>query len=144
MANHLHLSSSEEEEEKEKDGLTALEQAANYAINFNMAGLFRIESNMFVPFLREHLCQDDAFVSIRNRNGNGGDSRSNVNVKAVASAFRKAVDAIDAHRVQSEKIGKILVSRYVLFVCLFVYAFSMSDIQCIQYYLRHVIYYCAV
>ena len=117
LANHLHLLSSSEEE----DGLTALEQAANYAINFNMAGLFRIESSMFVPFLREHLCQDDVFISIRNRNGNGMDGKSNVNVKAVASAFRKAVDAIDAHRVQSEKIGKILVSRYVLFVCLTFY-----------------------
>ena len=48
----------------EKAGFDALYQATGYVINFNMAGLFRIQSNMFVSFLRKHLCEETSLARV--------------------------------------------------------------------------------
>lgn len=87
-----HLSSNKVNDDS---GLEALLSAADYTVNFNMAGLYRIESTMFVKWLRKHLCNADAF----------GDR---TNAAAVASAFVKVIDKIDSERVDCEKIGKEL------------------------------------
>ncbi|KAL9179193.1 hypothetical protein ACHAXT_008483 [Thalassiosira profunda] len=79
------------------DGYSALERAADYVVDFNMAGLFRIESKMFVKFLREHLCDVNSI---------GPYSKGAAAVEA--AAFGKVVGKIDEHRVQSERIGKVL------------------------------------
>jgi hypothetical protein len=89
-------------------GLDTLHRAANYVINFNMAGLYRIQSGMFLSFLREYLCDNNSLR--RMIDGEDGDD-----VTAEIDAFRIVVDAIDKYRVQSENIGRELVSlTYVL------------------------------
>ncbi len=106
----IHLATILRDEEANNDdddiesaaGLDALHRAANYVINFNMAGLNRIQSGMFLGFLRDHLC--DAH-SIRPIIGEGGDD-----LTAEVEAFKKVVDTIDDYRVQSENIGRELVS----------------------------------
>eukprot|EP00984_Skeletonema_dohrnii_P000637 scaffold195_cov118-Skeletonema_dohrnii-CCMP3373.AAC.9 len=87
-----HLSSNKVSDES---GLEALVSAADYVVNFNMAGLYRIESTMFVKWLRKNLCNADAF----------SDSS---NAAAMASAFGKVIDKIDKQRVDCEKLGKEL------------------------------------
>ena len=87
-----HLSSNKVNDDS---GLEALLSAADYTVNFNMAGLYRIESTMFVKWLRKHLCNADAF----------GDR---TNAAAMATAFVKVIDKIDSQRVDCEKIGKEL------------------------------------
>ena len=87
-----HLSSNKVNDES---GLEALVSAADYVVNFNMACLYRIESTMFVKWLRKNLCNVDAF----------SDSS---NAAAMASAFGKVIDKIDNQRVDCEKIGKEL------------------------------------
>lgn len=83
-------------------GLDALHRAANYVINFNMAGLYRIQSGMFLSFLRDHLCEIDSLRSI----SGGGEGQD---VTAEIDAFRKTIGKIDDYRVQSEIIGRELV-----------------------------------
>jgi hypothetical protein len=101
-----YLSNSNEREDDSIDGaFSALEEAASYVINFNMAGLFRIESKMFVNFLREHLCKEDIIGSFA---GSGGGSAA-----AETDAFRKLVGKVDQYRVQSENIGKVLVRKHL-------------------------------
>lgn len=87
-----HLSSNKVNDDS---GLEALLSAADYTVNFNMAGLYRIESTMFVKWLRKHLCNADAF----------GDR---TNAAAMTTAFVKVIDKIDSQRVDCEKIGKEL------------------------------------
>ena len=111
LASHLANIIREEEDDDSESvaaGLDALHRAANYVINFNMAGLYRIQSGMFLSFLREHLCDNNSLRRIID--GDDGDD-----VTAEIDAFRKVVDAIDTYRVQSENIGRELVSlAYVL------------------------------
>lgn len=76
-------------------GLEALLSAADYVVNFNMAGLYRIESTMFVKWLRKNLCNADAFSGCSN-------------ATATANAFSKVIDKIDKQRISCEKIGKEL------------------------------------
>jgi len=97
-------------EEEEEEGLAALEQAANFVVNFNMAGLYRIESQMFVEWLRDHLCDVDA-LGKKMIGGDGSDA------KDLADAFRDVIDRVDRHRVQSEKMGKELVSKCSIEMC---------------------------
>lgn len=85
-------------------GLDALHRAATYVVNFNMAGLYRIQSGMFLSFLREHLCDND---SLSQYVGEGGDT--DVTAEEI-EAFRKVVETIDDYRIQSENIGRELVS----------------------------------
>jgi len=87
-----HLSSNKVNDDS---GLEALLSAADYVVNFNMAGLYRIESTMFVKWLRKNLCKVDAF----------SDSSD---ATATATAFGKVMDKIDNQRVTCEKIGKEL------------------------------------
>ena len=63
-----------------------------------MAGLYRIQSNMFLKFIREHLCTVDSLrqFSSSNRVGEEGASMSEETTKA----FNKLIDKIDAYRVQ--------------------------------------------
>ncbi len=86
-------------------GLDALHRAANYVINFNMAGLYRIQSGMFLSFLRDHLCDIDSLRLITS----GGEGED---VTAEVDAFRKTIDRIDDYRVQSEIIGRELVRAF--------------------------------
>ena len=82
-------------------GLEALLSAADYVVNFNMAGLYRIESTMFVKWLRKNLCNNldaDAF-------------RDSSNADAPSTAFGIVIDKIDNQRVDSEKIGKELYEK---------------------------------
>lgn len=87
-----HLSSNKV---NDNSGLEALLSAADYVVNFNMAGLYRIESTMFVKWLRKNLCNVDAF----------SDSS---NATATAAAFSKVIDKIDNQRISCEMIGKEL------------------------------------
>eukprot|EP00584_Thalassiosira_punctigera_P017308 CAMPEP_0172573740 /NCGR_PEP_ID=MMETSP1067-20121228/136343_1 /TAXON_ID=265564 ORGANISM="Thalassiosira punctigera, Strain Tpunct2005C2" /NCGR_SAMPLE_ID=MMETSP1067 /ASSEMBLY_ACC=CAM_ASM_000444 /LENGTH=367 /DNA_ID=CAMNT_0013366349 /DNA_START=163 /DNA_END=1268 /DNA_ORIENTATION=+ len=82
-------------------GLAGLEAAANYVINFNMAGFFRVQADLFDPFLRQHLCEPDSVG--RFVDGGGG--------AAEADAFEKVVGRVEEYRVQSESIGRELYER---------------------------------
>ena len=90
LAAHLYSNKVDDD-----SGLDALLSAADYVVNFNMAGLHRIETTMFVKWLRKNLCNVDAF-------GDGS------NAAAMATAFVKVIDKIDSQRVDCEKIGKDL------------------------------------
>jgi len=78
-----------------------LEQAANYVVNFNMAGFFRIQTGLFDKFLREHLCDKDSI----------GPFVEGGNVAAETDAFKKVVDQVDEYRVESENLGRVLYQR---------------------------------
>ena len=90
-------------DDDDDDGIDALEQAVDYLINFNMAGLHRVEEKMFVGWLRANLC-DASLVGVYCENG-----------KDVSDAFREVIDIVDKERIQSIKIGKELV--WLLFMC---------------------------
>lgn len=92
-----HLSSNKEDGDS---GLEALVSAADYVVNFNMAGLYRIESTMFVKWLRKNLC---------NVNSNAFSDGSNAH--ATSTAFGNVIDTIDTQRVHCEKIGKELYEK---------------------------------
>lgn len=97
-----HLSNTNNiEGEGASDSLAALEQAANYVVNFNMAGLFRIHSKICEKFLREHLCETNSI----------GPFTDDGDASAETDAFKKLVDKFDEHRVQSEKAGRVLYER---------------------------------
>lgn len=83
-------------------GFQALLQATDYVINFNMAGLFRIQSGMFVTFLRKHLCDEASLGRVM--------MSSNVDEAVVADAFRTVIDSMDTHRRRSEEIGTELIT----------------------------------
>lgn len=87
----------------EKAGFDALYQATGYVINFNMAGLFRIQSNMFVSFLRKHLCEETSLARV----SQGGSNNSNLVVEA--DAFRNVIETMENYRIRSEDVGKELV-----------------------------------
>jgi hypothetical protein len=94
----MHLANLTEEGDVEKSGFEALDRAANYVINFNMAGLFRIQSDMFVNFLRRHLCNEESL------------GRFCVgNTIAEIDAFEALIQIIDTYRVRSEDVGRELV-----------------------------------
>jgi hypothetical protein len=82
----------------EHEDLKIIESAADFLINFNMAGLHRVEGEMFVAWLRSKLC-DAAVVGEYCEDGKG-----------VADAFRDVIDTVDEYRVQSSKMGNELVS----------------------------------
>lgn len=86
-----------------REGLEALDRAAGYVVEFNMAGLFRVESTMFMEFLGEHLCDEGG--SIGRFGGSGKNSTTE------AGAFKEVLDEIDEHRTQSERIGRELRER---------------------------------
>lgn len=94
LANKLSKNS-----DADSSGLAALEQAANYVVKFNMAGLYRIESKLFVKWLRDHLC--DATVV---------GPFSEGNAVGISKAFGETIGKIDEYRLQSEKMGNELVS----------------------------------
>ena len=94
----LHLSQRDIDDEVVYDeGIDALEQAVDYLINFNMAGLHRVEEKMFVGWLRANLC-DASLVGVYCENG-----------KDVSNAFREVIDTVDKERIRSSKMGKELV-----------------------------------
>lgn len=73
----------------------AAESAADYLINFNMAGLHRVESKMFVGWLRDNLNRDAV-------------ARYCDNGKEVARAFEEVIDEIDRGRIKSAQLGNEL------------------------------------
>lgn len=113
LADHLSTINSVkiENDTDAEDGYKALEEATNYVVNFNMAGLYRIQSNMFLKFIREHLCTAD---SLRQFSRSRAEEEEEVGSmmsysEETTKAFHKLIDKIDAYRVQSERIGKELV-----------------------------------
>ena len=102
LANHL-LSNDGSGDDYDIDGFNALQEASNYVINFNMAGLYRIQSNMFLKFIREHLCDEDSIREFIENDDNDV-------LDETTGAFNRLVDIIDAYRIQSELIGRELVS----------------------------------
>lgn len=114
LADHLSANSVKiDDDTNAEDGYKALEEATNYVVNFNMAGLYRIQSNMFLKFIREHLCTAD---SLRQFSRSRAEEKEEEEVGSTMSdseettkAFHKLIDKIDAYRVQSERIGKELV-----------------------------------
>lgn len=78
--------------------LDALVTAADYVVNFNMAGLYRVESTMFVKWLRKHLCRPDAF---------GDDS----NAAATSNAYGNVIGKIEDQRIDCENLGKELYDK---------------------------------
>ena len=102
LANHL-LSNDGSGDDYDIDGFNALQEASNYVINFNMAGLYRIQSNMFLKFIREHLCDEDSIREFI-------EDYNNDVLDETTGAFNRLVDIIDAYRIQSERIGRELVS----------------------------------
>jgi len=95
-----HLSQRDIDDEVVYDeGIDALEQAVDYLINFNMAGLHRVEEKMFVGWLRANLC-DASLVGVYCENG-----------KDVSNAFREVIDTVDEERIQSSKMGKELYEK---------------------------------
>ncbi|KAL3779173.1 hypothetical protein HJC23_002024 [Cyclotella cryptica] len=87
-------------EGRDNSGLIALEQAVDYLVNFNMAGLHRVESSMFVQWLHDHLCNANVIGEFCGDDGN-----------AVTDAFRDVIDKVNDHRVKSSQIGKELYER---------------------------------
>lgn len=101
LSRHLANITKERDDEESGFGFEALERAANYVININMAGLFRIQS-VFLNFLRKHLCDEESL----------GQFSEGGNYAAEADAFRKLIDIIDNYRVRSEHVGRQLVSCF--------------------------------
>jgi len=101
LSRHLadHLT---EEGEDVEAGLDAALAAANYVVNFNMAGLFRIQTDLFVDFLRRHLCDEESL-----RRFCAGH-----NAVAETDAFRDLIQVVDKYRVRSVDVGRELVSRF--------------------------------
>ncbi|KAL3795717.1 hypothetical protein ACHAW5_004487 [Stephanodiscus triporus] len=97
LSRHLANITKDRDDEESSFGFEALERAANYVINFNMAGLFRIQS-VFLNFLRKHLCDEESL----------GLFSEGENYAAEADAFRKLIDAIDKGRDRSEHVGRQL------------------------------------
>lgn len=81
-------------------GLEALINAADYVVNFNMAGLYRVESRMFVKWLRKNLCNEDADAI-----------RDSSNAAATSTAFGSVIDKIEEQRIACEKLGKELYEK---------------------------------
>lgn len=107
-------SNNNNEEETAAAGFQALLQATDYVINFNMAGLFRIQSDMFVTFLRKHLCDKAslgrAMIGSSYLDYNSNEQLGNdVDVAVVADAFRTVIDSMDTHRRRSQEIGNELI-----------------------------------
>ena len=110
LANHLLSNVGGSGNDYDIDGLNALQEASNYVINFNMAGLYRIQSNMFLKFIREHLCDEDSIRKFI-------EDDDNDVVDETTEAFNRLVDVIDAYRIQSERIGGELVRVIIIIIC---------------------------
>lgn len=98
-------------------GLNALEKAADYVVNFNMAGLHRVESKMFVQWLRDNLCDPNMIGEFYENDG-----------KAVSDAFRDVIDKVNEYRVESSQIGKELVSDWGLLCQLIMKCFTYHQL----------------
>lgn len=81
-------------------GFAALNEAAHYVVKFNMAGLYRIESTLFVKWLRDHLCDIQILEPF------AGENTANL-----SNAFKLAINSVDKYRALSEKTGNDLVSK---------------------------------
>jgi hypothetical protein len=97
----MHLANLTEKGDVEQSGFDALDRAADYVVNFNMAGLFTIQSGIFVNFLRRHLC-DEATLG-RFCAGNS---------TAETDAFEALIRIIDNQRARSENVGRELVRGF--------------------------------
>lgn len=69
-----------------------LEKAATHVVDFNMAGLHRIENDLFFPWMREKLCSDDAQDHVRN-------------------AFKEILDRFDEDRRHVAKLGQAVMEQ---------------------------------
>ena len=87
-------------------GLDALHRAANYVINFNMAGLYRIQSGMFLSFLRDHLCEIDSLRSI-----SGGGEGQDVTAKFVGSKL--VPQTVDGLGSVVQIVGEVCAPKHI-------------------------------
>lgn len=71
---------------------TSLDRAAEHVVGFNMAGLHRIENDLFFPWMREKLC------------GKKSDTKNST----VRDAFRRVLDEIDAERTEIAGMGQAM------------------------------------
>jgi hypothetical protein len=103
----------DDDDDNDECDLDALHRAANYVINFNMAGLYRIQSGMFLSFLRDHLCDIQSLGPMIGEEEEEEEGRGNdlTTAEIIIEAFTKVVDTIDDNRVQSEAIGRELVNK---------------------------------
>ena len=113
LANHLIKNVGGSGNDYGIDGFNALQEASNYVINFNMAGLYRIQSNMFLKFIREHLCDEDSIRQFI-------EDDDNDVVDETTEAFNRLVDVIDAYRIQCERIGRELVRVIIIIFMLYI------------------------
>jgi len=67
--------------------IARLDKAAKHVVDFNMAGLHRIENELFFPWMREKLCAGNAEEHVRD-------------------AFREILDSIDEDRRHVAKLGE--------------------------------------
>ena len=113
LATILRDEETNDNDDDDDDDLDALHRAANYVINFNMAGLYRIQSGMFLSFLRDHLCDIQSLGPMIGEEEEEEEGRGNdlTTAEIIIEAFTKVVDTIDDNRVQSETIGRELVNK---------------------------------
>mmetsp|Transcript_10404 Transcript_10404/g.21745 ORF Transcript_10404/g.21745 Transcript_10404/m.21745 type:complete len:346 (-) Transcript_10404:19-1056(-) len=91
---------SRKNDEANSPGFTALNEAAHYVVKFNMAGLYRIESTLFVKWLRDHLCNTQILEPFAGENS-----------AHLSNAFKSAINKVDKYRIISEKTGNDLYER---------------------------------
>ncbi len=96
LANYL----SRNNYEANSAGYAALDEAAHYVVKFNMAGLYRIESKLFMKWLQDHLCNTKILEQFAGENS-----------AHLSNAYKSTIAKVDEYRMFSEKTGNDLV-RY--------------------------------
>jgi len=72
-----------------EDEIAGIEKAAKHVVDFNMAGLHRIEDELFFPWVRDKLCAGDDHEDLK-------------------EAFREIIDGIDEDRRHVSKLGQAM------------------------------------
>jgi len=85
--------------------LAALKKATDYVVDFNMKGLHKIEKNLFFPWVRQKV----ATSLMKGSLAAGGDDEYDV-----PAAFEVVMDRLDSDRCNIEKLGKSLVSVFLI------------------------------
>ena len=77
-----------------EDKLQSLNKAVNYVVDFNLKGLQRIENDVFFPWLREKLINENAV---------GGEDTKN--------AFQTVIDGVDRDRKRVDELASCMRSE---------------------------------
>jgi hypothetical protein len=81
------------QQNKSQEKLQSLNQAVDHVIDFNLKGLQRIENDIFFPWLRQKLINEDAV---------GADAKK---------AFRNVIDGVDCDRKRIDEIASKIRSE---------------------------------